>query len=108
MPIEIDPLTGAPVVKTDGTEQPPVTVIPPIQPIAPIPPAPSVIKPISPLTAVMPAVKVEPKTVVTDTEEIIELKANMAECEVSYGGVSNIPMNHDYWGWRNRVLSYGK
>ncbi len=107
VPIEIDPVTGSPIIKSPAT--PPAPFIapshtpsvpvetvhtPPVTNAAPMPPP--IARPhINP--AIPPVVKV--------SEEKAELQKKIDDTVKEYGQLSNIPITHEYWNWVNKLRS---
>lgn len=49
--------------------------------------------------------------IVEEPKELTEaqkLRAKMDEVIKEYGQASNIPINHQYWGWKNQLISLRK
>lgn len=96
MTIEIDPLTGAPIVKAAETnnDNPPETNL--LTFVAPLTPF---VDPSDDSPVVVGENKVEELSV----EDVkAGLLCKIKDCLNAHGGESNIPFGHDYWTWTNQ------
>jgi hypothetical protein len=130
MPLDIDPLTGAPIVKPEGSNPATTSGTTPSDFVAPSdfvepPSTPPVVDTplvtddvttshvshagVPPLTLVPPVPPVPASTILDDIAAADakpskeELLANMRQALEEHGMLeSNIPHNHAYWGWKNQ------